>query len=288
MSNHTISSGNRYKDLDCVSFDKELTKVKLASNIVQLIEGKRMTHKEAADCLGINAPQITDLKIGQLNGLTIDRLFSWLKQLDCRVEERLMDEYKEQGFCWRLDDEASLKTTAILLPLSIAALTLPYLKPGLPKSLCVIGGLMLITFWFLIYQSYEDRLRIRWKRIHEIERLLGLDAHLMMHRERATRKMKGEMIRCIMFVVYLFVTAFIVLGIRVESTHGIAEFVRIFLNPKVATLQVLGFKHLDNTVWIIELIEWGVPLIMVTIIIGVGILGFWYRAHLLSQFENKE
>ena len=288
MSDHTINSGNISKGLDCVSFDKELTKVKLASSIVRLIEGNGMTHKEAAACLRVSPPQITDLKIGQLDSFTIDRLFSWLKQLDCRVEERLMDEYREQGLCWRLDDEASLKTTAILFPLSIAALTLPYLKPGLPKSLCVIGGLMLITFWFLIYQSYEDRLRIRWKRIHEIEWLLRLDAHLMMHRERATRRMKGEMIRCIMFVVYLFVTAFIVLGIRVESTHGIAEFVRIFLNPKVATLQVLGFKYLDGTAWIIELIEWGVPLIMVTIIIGVGILGFWCRAHLLSQFENKE
>ena len=287
MSDYTISSENKYKSLADGSFDTELTKAKLASNIVRLIEGRDMTHKEAADCLGVNAPQITDLKIGQLNNFTIDSLFSLLKKLDCRVEEHLMEEYREQGLCWRLDDEGSLKITAILFPLSIAALTLPYLKPEVPKSLCIVGGLMLITFWFLIYQSYEDRLRIRWKRIHEIEWILRLDTHLMMHRERAKRRIRGELIRCFMFVVYLFVTVFMILDIKVETTHVIARLIRVFADKNGASLQVLGFEKSLTDAWIIALIEWGVPLFMVAIVIVVGILGFMYRAYLLSQIENK-
>ena len=277
MSDYTISSGNRYKDLDNVSFDKELTKVKLSSNIVRLIEGKGMTHKEAACRLGVNESQITDLKIGQLNDFTIDHLFALLKKLDCRVEERLMEEYREQGFCWRLDDESSLKMTAILLPLSIAALSLPYLEHGPPKLLGVVGGLMLITFWFILYQSYEDRLLIRWKRIHEIEWILGLDSHLMMHRERFNRSkerskysLKGEPLRWYLFIAYLVVTVFIIIfDIEIKAT----------------TLQGSSFENLAQYIGIIE---WGLRAIMVIIVVYLGYRGWRSRIRTLLGSENKE
>ena len=277
MSDNAINSRNMRKDLDSVSFDKELTKVKLASNIVRLIEGKGMTHKEAACCLGVSPSQITDLKVGQLDSFTIDHLFSGLKKLDCRVEERLMDEYKEQGFCWRLDDESSLKMTAILLPLSIAALSLPYLENGPPKLLGVVGGLMLITFWFLLYQSYEDRLLIRWKRIHEIEWILQLDAHLMMHRERSNRSterskysVKGEPLRWYLFIAYLAVTVFIII---------------LDIKIKVATLQGLSFESL---VRYIGVIEWGLRAIMVITVAYLGYRGWKSRIRTLLDSENKE
>ena len=277
MSNHTINSGHISKGLDDLSFDTELTKVKLASNISRLIEGKDMTHKEAADCLGVNPSQITDLKIGQLDNFTIDSLFSLLKKLDCHVEDRLMDEYKEQGFCWRLDDESSLKMTAILLPLSIAALSLPYLEHGPPKLLGVAGGLMLITFWFILYQSYEDRLLIRWKRIHEIEWILGLDSHLMMHRERSNRSkersqysLKGEPLRWYLFIAYLVVTVFIIiLDIKIE----------------VDTLQKLSLESLAPYSGVIE---WGLRAIMVIIVAYLGYRGSKSRIRTLLDSENKE
>ena len=132
MSDHTINSGNIFKIFDCVRFDKKLTKVKLASNINRLIEGRGMAEVDAAAFLGVSLSQITKLQNSQLDSFTIDHLFSLLKKLDTRVEERLMDEYREQGFCWRHDDEMLSRLTAVLLPLSIAALTLPYLKHGPP------------------------------------------------------------------------------------------------------------------------------------------------------------
>lgn len=290
MSDHTISSRSKYEDLEPDSFDRELTKAKLALNIIRLIEAKDMTHEEAAACLGVTPPQITDLKVGQLDSFTIDQLFCWLKTLDCDVETRLMEEYKEQGLCWRLDDEGSLKITAILFPLSIIALTLPYWKTvtNPPEVLFLAGGLMLVTFWFLIYQSYEDRLRIRWKRIHEIEWILRLDAHLMMDRERAKRRIRGELIRCFMFIIYLVATIFIILDIKIQTTHAIARLISGLLDKDGATLQVLGFEKSFADTRVIALIEWGVPLFMVAIVIVVGILGFMYRAHLLSKIENKE
>ena len=281
MSDYTISSEKEYKGLEDVSFDKELTKVKLASNIVRWIEGKGMTHKEAACCLKVKSSQIADLKTNQLDNFTIDSLFSMLKKLDCHVEERLIDEYKEQGFCWRLDDESSLKMTAILLPLSIAALSLPYLEHGPPKLLGVAGGLMLITFWFLLYQSYEDRLLIRWKRIHEIEWILRLDAHLMMHRERSDRgkarskySLKGEPLRWYLFVAYLVVTIFIIiLDIKIE----------------VSTLQKLAvFENSITGAWYIGAIDWGARSIMVIIVGYLGYRGWRSRIRTLLAAEEKE
>ena len=51
----------------------------------------------------------------------------------------LLEEYKELGLSWRHDSESLSKLTTVLLPLSIAALTLPYLKPAeLPTLLAVI------------------------------------------------------------------------------------------------------------------------------------------------------
>ena len=89
------------------------------------------------------------------------------------IEKRLLEEYKELGLCWRHDDDVFAKLTAVLLPLSIAALTLPYLKPGAPKLLCVAGGLMLMVHWFFSSKRNEDRSCIRFSRIHEIEGIWG-------------------------------------------------------------------------------------------------------------------
>ena len=69
----------------------------------------------------------------------------------------LLEEYKELGLSWRHDSESFSKLTAVLLPLSIAALTLPYLKAGTPKLLATVGGLMLMTFWFFSSLAYENR-----------------------------------------------------------------------------------------------------------------------------------
>ena len=107
-----------------------------------------------------------------------------MKKIPDFIEKRLLEEYKELGLCWRHDDEWFSKLTAVLLPLSIAALTLPYFKDGVPKLLAVGGGLMLMAFWFFSSCICTAKLRVRFLRIHEIERILGFDSHLRYDAER--------------------------------------------------------------------------------------------------------
>ena len=187
------------------------------------------------------------------------------------IEKRLLEEYREQGFCWRHDDEMLSKLTAVLLPLSIAALTLPYLKHGAPKLLAAIGGIMLMTFWFLRVLSYEDRLNLRWSRIHEIERLLALDSHLRIDRGRAKSLWKGHRIRCGMFIGYIFVVPFVMCGITVESMdpelksfHRVGQFMRALLDVKVEAALWTIDVWTTNT-WIIKLFFTVETIIIVTI-----------------------
>ena len=256
------------------NFDEESAKVVLASNIDRMIEVREMTQQEAADLLGISQSKIKVLRNIQLEDFTLDRLFSLLKKLDPNIEKHLLEEYRDQGLCWRHDDEMFSKLTNVLLPLSIAALTLPYLKNGTPKLLCVVGGVMLMTFWFLSSQSYENRFHIRFSRIHEIERILGLDSHLRIKRERANNVLKGEHLRFWMFELYLLITVVIMLDIKMGATYGVEQFIRVFSDTKAATLQVWTIDVLTTDVWLIKLIELVVHLIIVVI---VGLLGWIYR-----------
>ena len=128
----------------------------------------------------------------------------------------LLEEYKELGLCWRHDSELFSKLTIVLLPLSIAALILPYSNAGAHKLVCC-WGLMLMTFWFLSSRSYEHRSYIRWSRIHEIERILGFDSHLRIDRERTKSVLKGQRLRSWMFGLYLVIAFFVTCYIKVES-----------------------------------------------------------------------
>ena len=131
----------------------------------------------------------------------------------------LLEEYKELGLSWRHDSESFSKLTAVLLPLSIAALTLPYLKAGTPKLLATVGGLMLMTFWFFSSLAYENRSYIRWSRMHEIERILGFDSHLRIDRERAKNVLKIQGLRSWMFRLYLVIAFFVTCYIKVEPSN---------------------------------------------------------------------
>ena len=162
---------------------------------------------------------------------------------ECSVNEKyLLEEYRDQGFCWRNDDQAFFKLTAVLLPLSIAALTLPYLRTGSPKLLAAAGGLLLMGYWILSSELHTRRLKIRFSRIQEIEWILGLDSHLKYHRETDEKVWKSQILRRCMFVAYLIVALFVTCDIKVEPTdpkvkiaHSVAQFIRVFSDPKVET-----------------------------------------------------
>ena len=120
-------------------------------------------------------------------------------------EKYLLEEYRDQGFCWRNDDGAFSRLTAVLIPLSIAALTLPYLRSGTPKLLAASGGLLLMTFWVLSSELHTRRLKIRFSRLHEIEWILGFNSHLKYHREVNQKVWRFQILRRYMFVAYLLI-----------------------------------------------------------------------------------
>ena len=208
-----------------------------------------------------------------------------MKKFPDFMEKRWLEEYREQGLCWRHDDDVFTKLTAVLLPLSIAALTLPYFKDGVPKLLAAGGGLMLMAFWFLLSQSYENKFHIRWSRIHEIEQILGLDSHLRIDRERSKSRLKGQRLRCWMFILYLFITFVMMFDIKVETTRNVIQLIRDLFDTKVdATLQVLAVDVWATAPWAIKLIELAVHSIIVGI---VGYLGWKYRNRTRPNPENK-
>ena len=185
----------------------------------------------------------------------------------------LLEEYKELGLCWRHDNVLFSKLTAVLLPLSIAALILPYSNAGAHKLPCVVGGLMLMTFWFLSSRSYENKSYIRWSRIHEIERILGFDSHLRYHRESTKNILKDRRLRSWMFGLYLVIAFFVTCYIEVGSTNIIGPDVRKF----VATLGSVDVLTTPN-LWFSE--DWTVKLVitvetLVYLIIAAAVVRIW-------------
>ena len=130
------------------------------------------------------------------------------------IEKRLLEEYRELGLCWRHDDEMFSKLTAVLLPLSIAALTLPYLRAEAPKLLAASGGLMLMTFWFFSYLIHKSRFEVRFRRIYEIECILGFDSHLKYEKESTKSRLKDQGLRSWMFGLYLVIAFFVTCYIK--------------------------------------------------------------------------
>ena len=186
----------------------------------------------------------------------------------------LLEEYNELGLSWRHDSESFSKLTAVLLPLSIAALTLPYLKAGTPKLLAAVGGLMLMTFWFFSSLAYENRSYIRWSRMHEIERILGFDSHLRIDRERAKNVLKIQGLRSWMFRLYLVIAFFLTCYIKVEAGNfriepDIRKFAATLGSVDVLTTPDLWPSH-----------EWTVKLIitvetLVYLIIAATVVWIW-------------
>ena len=190
------------------------------------------------------------------------------------IEKRLFEEYRELGLSWRHDSESFSKLTAVLLPLSIAALTLPYLKAGASKLLVTVGGLMLMTFWFFSSLSYENRSYIRWSRVHEIERILGFDSHLRIKRDRAKSVLKVQGLRSWMFGLYLAIAFFVTCYIKVESGNfRIEPDIRKF-GATLGSVDVLTTPDL----WISD--EWIVKLsitveTLVYLIIAAAVVRIW-------------
>ena len=85
----TRGSGNVFEDLGFENAAELQAKADMAVQIIQAIEKRKLTQKEAAKLIGAVQPDISKLKSGQLKGFTLDRLFSFLLKLDRNIQIRV-------------------------------------------------------------------------------------------------------------------------------------------------------------------------------------------------------
>ena len=83
------SSGSVFADLalpDGVELD---TKVRLAIEIVRVLDDRQLSQVAAAKMLGINQPKVSALRRYKLEGFSVERLMTFLTALGCDVEIRV-------------------------------------------------------------------------------------------------------------------------------------------------------------------------------------------------------
>jgi predicted XRE-type DNA-binding protein len=83
---YTPSSGNVFADLALPRPDDLLAKAELAAKIIQEIERRRLTQRQAAGALGVDQPKVSALKQGRLSGFSIERLIRFLLFLGRDIE----------------------------------------------------------------------------------------------------------------------------------------------------------------------------------------------------------
>ena len=84
--NHTPGVPSAYEELGFRDPEKWEAKAKLAIRINKLIEKRKLTQARAAGILGITRPRVSDLKRGQLDKFSIEKLLAFLTALDQDVD----------------------------------------------------------------------------------------------------------------------------------------------------------------------------------------------------------
>lgn len=118
----------------------------------------------------------------------------------------LLETYKEQATSSKHEDNILHRFTAVVLPLSIAALGLPYLEPKIPEFLATIGGLTLMTFWAVSCQILQSKYKVRISIINQIEahwEIMGHEEFTKRRGEIYGKKLSSHFLRCCMFWAYL-------------------------------------------------------------------------------------
>jgi predicted XRE-type DNA-binding protein len=82
----TRSSGNVFADLGLPIAEEEKTKVRLAFEINQIIENRKLSQIAAAHRLKINQPKISALSNYRIDGFSVERLMNFLTALDRDVD----------------------------------------------------------------------------------------------------------------------------------------------------------------------------------------------------------
>jgi predicted XRE-type DNA-binding protein len=83
----TLGSGNVFKDLGLKDAEELLAKTKLATRIVQILEGLKLTQTQAAELLGVDQPKVSQIYRGRLDDFSVERLMRLITTLhrDIRI-----------------------------------------------------------------------------------------------------------------------------------------------------------------------------------------------------------
>ena len=83
---HEVGSGNVFADIGVAEPVESLAKAKLARQIASIIKHRHLKQIDAAKLLKIDQPKISKLLRGQLKDFSIERLMSFLMELDRDIE----------------------------------------------------------------------------------------------------------------------------------------------------------------------------------------------------------
>jgi len=84
-----VGSGNVFADLGLPDAGELDIKLRLAVEIVRVIDAQRLSQVAAAGLLGINQPKVSALKNYKLDGFSVERLLTFLLALGREVEIRI-------------------------------------------------------------------------------------------------------------------------------------------------------------------------------------------------------
>lgn len=82
----TEGSGNVFLDLGLSNPRERQAKARIALHIAQLIKAAGWKQAEAAEKMGLQQPDVSNIVNGRLKGFTLDRLFDCLDALGQKVE----------------------------------------------------------------------------------------------------------------------------------------------------------------------------------------------------------
>jgi len=82
-----VGSENVFRDLGLKNAEELLAKAKLAANIVEILEERKLTQTQAATLLGVDQPKVSQIYRGRLDDFSIERLMRFLTTLhrDVRI-----------------------------------------------------------------------------------------------------------------------------------------------------------------------------------------------------------
>jgi predicted XRE-type DNA-binding protein len=91
-----VGSGNVFRDLGLPNSRLRQAKARLASQINDIIDDYDWTQAEAAQKLGTHQPIVSALRKGRLEGISSERLLSWLGVLNKDIEIRVMPKKRSE------------------------------------------------------------------------------------------------------------------------------------------------------------------------------------------------